>query len=628
MRQFGVVGSCICPSDCKHTPRLRDLAVRGEHDQMDFSQDLFLPPFRTYRTRGYDMTADEPLETHHGRGIQVHFITCYLLRVHTFARHAPLLVSRCLCCFSLAVHSCCEHSGASIIPAHASLLRVCEPIDAMGQTASSDANYDSPPCGYRVLAVQPRSPAADVVVFPDPQAARAGQRAPIHSHLVSYLDIVTSINGIVLDADASAADAFAVEIKANRGKPVILEMYNIKCNRYRTVQVTPHDGWGGDGLLGMQVRWDRFYAHSMDNVLHVTDVDAGSPAATAGFRAGRDFLLGAFDTTFPTTDAFSDYASIHSGEEVQLFVLDGVEDAVRVVTLYLDEKEWGRPPHTQTGLGLTLATGRLHTMPNRGTTGQTAALVSTFGAAPAHNPLLTAAAAEPVSASGELRDSSAGTDGHSSRDSEAAAFFSVPGGQAGGAAPSAFPAPFVPSLGDTTTTTGSGTGTGSGVSRLPHVPEAVDTGMHHTGEQGGKGSARGPFETADAVFRNTPVASDEAVTGLGLAVPAKMYSLTPRNPSTPSPDRASLAARAAAQAAVEASMQGARPAPVAAPGSAFLPSSMRATVSQPLYRGAVAPGAHASAPPTTFIPTQAHPMVASAEPFRSPFQGGAAYIPR
>ena len=145
-----------------------------------------------------------------------------------------------------------------------------------------------------MLSVQPRSPAADTIVFPTVEAARDGLRAPLHAPLVSFLDFIISINGDVLEADSSW---FGEELRENKDKPVILEVYNYKSGRTRTVQVVPREGWGGEGLLGLHVRWDSI-ATAAESVLHVTDVAPGSPAAAAGLVPGDDWVLGAPEGSF------------------------------------------------------------------------------------------------------------------------------------------------------------------------------------------------------------------------------------------------------------------------------------------------------------------------------------------
>jgi hypothetical protein len=103
---------------------------------------------------------------------------------------------------------------------------------------------------------------------------------PVNSLQVPYLDFITRVNGLLLETDG---DILAEQVRLNVGKPVILEVYNLKCDRYRTVQVVPRADWGGEGMLGVHVRWDDVKG-SADGVLHVTRVKAGSSAHASCFQ--------------------------------------------------------------------------------------------------------------------------------------------------------------------------------------------------------------------------------------------------------------------------------------------------------------------------------------------------------
>ena len=245
----------------------------------------------------------------------------------------------------------------------------------MGQSESSSAASAGaiveplPRAGYRILSVEPNSPAAAITVFPDPLAARTGFRTAVVGQLIVYLDVITSVNGILLDADAVEADVLTNEVTSNVGKPIILEVYNIKSSRFRTVQVTPSASWGGEGLMGVQVRWDALEDASVpaDSVLHVVGVEAGSPAEKAGLVAERDYILGSVRTNFNTIEGFTDYLSAMPDEDVQLYVLRVDTDSVHIVSVRISDDPWG--PERQTGIGLELAVGHVHEMPLRITQG-------------------------------------------------------------------------------------------------------------------------------------------------------------------------------------------------------------------------------------------------------------------
>ena len=149
--------------------------------------------------------------------------------------------------------------------------------------------------GFRVLNVQPHSPASDVVVFPSAEAARDGLRSPLHASLVSYLDFIVSVNGEPLGGEDS--EFFAEEIRANINQPVILEVFNVMNQKLRTLQVVPRTDWGGEGLLGLHVKFD-VITGAAESVLHVTEVEPGSPAAVAGLTAGDDYILGSAEGVF------------------------------------------------------------------------------------------------------------------------------------------------------------------------------------------------------------------------------------------------------------------------------------------------------------------------------------------
>lgn len=154
--------------------------------------------------------------------------------------------------------------------------------------------------GYRVLSVHPGSPASDVLVFPTPESALEGLREPSRGSLVAFFDIIVSANGVSLDHEG---DEFANEIRGNVGKPVLLSVYNTKARKERPVQVVPRSDWGGEGLLGMHVKFDPVET-PQDSALHVTEVADDSPAAHAGLVPEQDFIVGFPGGTFENSGAW------------------------------------------------------------------------------------------------------------------------------------------------------------------------------------------------------------------------------------------------------------------------------------------------------------------------------------
>ena len=146
-----------------------------------------------------------------------------------------------------------------------------------------------PTPGFRVLSVAPGSPAANVVLFPDAHTARDGLREAISSSVVAYLDVIVSVNGEPVDDE----DVNFLTSQLQPGEPAILELYNQKHRRVRTVQIVPVEGGeGGGGRTGMTVLYDVIDPVLSESPLHVVEVAVGSPAALAGILPQDDFVLG------------------------------------------------------------------------------------------------------------------------------------------------------------------------------------------------------------------------------------------------------------------------------------------------------------------------------------------------
>merc|ERR1712071_258328 len=157
-----------------------------------------------------------------------------------------------------------------------------------------------PTLGYRVLGVQPNSPASD-----------AG--------LVSFFDFLVGANGRMLfnsvssnekddnddvgeeeeeEEEGELGDVDFVELLQNNvGRPIELLVFNIKSQETRLCYMTPSKSWGGAGLLGVTIRVDS-YAHAEDNLLRVLEVEDNSPAQMAGLQTESDYLLGTKSSTF------------------------------------------------------------------------------------------------------------------------------------------------------------------------------------------------------------------------------------------------------------------------------------------------------------------------------------------
>ncbi|GAX11603.1 hypothetical protein FisN_1Lh032 [Fistulifera solaris] len=201
--------------------------------------------------------------------------------------------------------------------------------------------------GYRVLGVQPNSP-----------AAKAG--------LVSFLDFLVGAQGQMLlgsgeglqpGEEYNDVDLPAL-LNEYKEKPMEFLVYNIKSQQARLVELTPSDQWGGAGLLGVTIRLDN-YAGAEDRLVRILTVEPQSPAAIAGLVPFKDFLLG---TTHQTLNSSAELATLlrqHEDHVVELYVYNTDSDMVRVVAL-MPTLEWGGKGL----LGAEVGTGYLHRLPS------------------------------------------------------------------------------------------------------------------------------------------------------------------------------------------------------------------------------------------------------------------------
>jgi len=200
--------------------------------------------------------------------------------------------------------------------------------------------------GYRVLGVQPNSP-----------ASTAG--------LVSFLDFLVGVNGEMLmgsgeglqEGDEYDDIDFPALLKENNGKELELLVHNIKSNSQRLVNITPSSEWGGAGLLGVTIRLDN-YGGADERLIRVLSVEHNSPAAIAGLVPMTDYLLGTTSSSFDSDSALAEVLMVHSDRIVEIYVYSSETDLVRVVTL-MPTLSWGG----RGLLGAEIGTGYLHGFP-------------------------------------------------------------------------------------------------------------------------------------------------------------------------------------------------------------------------------------------------------------------------
>eukprot|EP01038_Epipyxis_sp_PR26KG_P005141 gene5141-7160_t len=189
--------------------------------------------------------------------------------------------------------------------------------------------------GYRVLGVQPNSP-----------ASRGG--------LVSFFDFIVQANGIPL---RSLDTTFIELIKASEDKPLPLTIYNCKNHSIREIILVPSRNWPGEGMLGVTIRFD-CYHDAEEHMCHVLEVEANSPADLAGLQPHKDYLLGTAEKVFKDTEILNTELLENIDKPVEFYVYNVEADEVRVVVI-MPTRDWGG----EGILGANVAHGFLHGLP-------------------------------------------------------------------------------------------------------------------------------------------------------------------------------------------------------------------------------------------------------------------------
>lgn len=190
--------------------------------------------------------------------------------------------------------------------------------------------------GYHVLRVQENSP---------------GHRAGLEP----FFDFIVSINNTRLNKDN---DTLKDLLKANVEKPVKMLVYSSKTLELREATVTPSNMWGGQGLLGVSIRFCSFEGAN-ENVWHVLEVEPNSPAALAGLRPHTDYIIGADTVMNESEDLFS-LIETNEGKGLKLYVYNTDTDNCREVVI-TPNSAWGG----EGSLGCGIGYGYLHRIPTR-----------------------------------------------------------------------------------------------------------------------------------------------------------------------------------------------------------------------------------------------------------------------
>lgn len=138
-----------------------------------------------------------------------------------------------------------------------------------------------------------------------------------------------------------------------------MTVYSSKSQCIRSVNIEPNETWGGQGLLGVSIRFCSFEGAN-ENVWHVLEVNPDSPADAAGLNSFTDYIIGADSVLHESEDLFALIES-HEGRSLKLYVYNSNDDSCREVAI-TPNSNWGG----EGSLGCGIGYGYLHRIPVRG----------------------------------------------------------------------------------------------------------------------------------------------------------------------------------------------------------------------------------------------------------------------
>ncbi|KAL3855743.1 hypothetical protein ACJMK2_014954 [Sinanodonta woodiana] len=188
--------------------------------------------------------------------------------------------------------------------------------------------------GYHVLRVQENSP---------------GHAAGLEA----FFDFIVAIGNTRLNQDN---DTLKELLKGSIEKPIKMTVYSSKTQSVREVSITPSHTWGGQGLLGVSIRFCSFEGAN-ENVWHVLELQPNSPADLAGLKSNTDYIIGADSVLHESEDLFTLIES-HEGKPLRLYVYSSETDGCREVTI-TPNSAWGGEGSIGCGIGY----GYLHRIP-------------------------------------------------------------------------------------------------------------------------------------------------------------------------------------------------------------------------------------------------------------------------
>ncbi|KAK6355076.1 hypothetical protein TWF696_004200 [Orbilia brochopaga] len=181
---------------------------------------------------------------------------------------------------------------------------------------------------------------------------RVLKRSKDETPLEPWFDFICGINGREIDDGDSRL--FQEEVHNCTGKSVSLNVWSAKGQTLRTIVVPlPADD---PTPLGVSLKWTGLAAS--EDVWHVLNISAGSPAEMAGLFPYNDYIIGTPLGVVRGESGLGELVEDHIDRPLPLYVYNHEFNVTREVTI-LPRKNWGGDG----ALGCVLGYGALHRLP-------------------------------------------------------------------------------------------------------------------------------------------------------------------------------------------------------------------------------------------------------------------------
>ncbi|KAI9792739.1 MAG: hypothetical protein M1833_001020 [Piccolia ochrophora] len=166
-----------------------------------------------------------------------------------------------------------------------------------------------------------------------------------------WFDFIVGINGRQID-DADP-HLFAQEVRNCAGTSLTLGLWSAKGQRVRTLSITVPTS---PPTLSLTLQWAPL--SSTEDVWHILDVSAGSPADTAGLLPYSDYIIGTPEGIVRGESGLGELVEDHLSRPLDLHIYNHEHNLTRPLTI-TPSRTWGGSG----ALGCVLGYGALHRLP-------------------------------------------------------------------------------------------------------------------------------------------------------------------------------------------------------------------------------------------------------------------------